>query len=219
MNSYILIAKDQKNREEYIEKFCLKNKISPFDQMVISSETPSIGIEVIRDMQKHVFFKPVKGEKRIIIFENAHTLTIEAQNALLKVLEEPPIHTYFFLSAATDASFLPTIFSRCRKIHLEEEKTEISEEEKKEFLDTYRALSQDNISFKLSLAETLSADKEKAREYLVALITLLHEKLLKTPEESRKVANVIEKLQGAYTLIQTTNVNLRLLLEHTFLNI
>lgn len=219
MNSFILISQDQTKRKAYIEDFCAKESISPFDQTVIQTDTPSIGIEVIRDMQKTLYFKPLKGEKKLITIENAHTLTTEAQNALLKILEEPPVHTHFFLSASVSNAFLPTILSRCKLILLEEEKEQIPEETEQQLLNDFQSLTQENVPFKLYLAEKLSSDKEKAKEWLSIMIHILHKKLLENPQESREVARVLEKLQEAYTLMQTTNVNLRLLLEHTFLEL
>ncbi len=219
MNSFILIAKDPTKRKEYLDEFCTKQKISPFDLTTITPDTPSIGIEIIRDMQKHIHFKPLKGEKKLIVIEQAQSLTSEAQNALLKILEEPPLHTYFFLSATSDDAFLPTVLSRCKVITLEDEEEHITEETEEAFLHIFQNLTHDTIAFKLSLAEKVSSDKSKAKEWLENMITILRKKMLKNPEEGREVVLVLEKLQEAHTIMQTTNVNLRLLLEHTFLTI
>lgn len=216
MNSIIVVAKNQEKRTEYIQSFCKKNSISPFDQQSISSEAPSIGIELIRDMQKGVYFKPLKGEKKSISIENAQTLTPEAQNALLKILEEPPTHTYIFLSAITSNAFLPTILSRCKVVFLDETQEEMTPESKEEFLSNFTHLAEHNVPFALSLAEKLSADKEKAKEWIETMTILLHEKMLENPQE-REVASFLVKLQQVYKML-STNVNLRLLLEHTFLS-
>ncbi len=219
MNSFIIIAKNPNNRKNYIDTFSTKEHISPFDQTVISTETSSIGIEMIRDMQKTLYFKPLKGEKKLIVFENAQTLTPEAQNALLKILEEPPLHTYFFLSSSTSNAFLPTILSRCKLLVLQEETKDIEEETQQAFITQYQQLIQEDISYKLALAETLSSDKQKAQEWLETMIQIVHKKLLENLHESGEVARVLQQFQEAYTILQTTNVNLRLLLEHTFLTI
>lgn len=217
MNSFILASQNPEKRKVYIEKFCLEEKVSPFDRSTIQTENPSIGIEIIRDLQKTLYLKPLKGEKKIILIENAQTLTIEAQNALLKILEEPPLHTYFFLSATSANAFLPTILSRCKIIKLEEEKTAIPEEKEQEYLSDFQQIIEGLIGPKLFLAEKLASDKTKTQVWLEEMIEVLHKKMLKNPEESREVADVLEKLQEAYKIFQTTNVNLRLLLEHTFI--
>lgn len=218
MNSFILIAKDQIKKDGYIEKFCVNQKISPFDKTTITTDTPSIGIEIIRDMQKGIFFKPFKGEKKIIIIKQAEKLTQEAQNALLKILEEPPLHTFFFLSATAEQAFLPTILSRCKVVVLEEENVLSTPEEEKQLYSEYRLLMSNNIGAKLSLAEKLATDREKSRLWIEKMISVLHQKLIENSQDSREVAKVLYSLQETYQILQTTNVNLRLLLEHTFLN-
>lgn len=217
MNSFILVSKDETKRNDYIDTFVKDNTISPFDKTVIQSDTASIGIELIRDMQKSIYFKPLKGEKKMFVIENAHTITMEAQNALLKVLEEPPLHTYFFLSAQNENAFLPTILSRCKLIVLEEEKPLISEEKEQEYATNFQQLTQGSIASRLAFAEKLASDKTKTQEWIEEMIYMLHRKMLENPQESREVVHFLTRLQEAYKLSQTTNVNLRLLLEHTFL--
>lgn len=219
MNSFILITKDSHKRKAYIASFCAENNISTFDQIILQTENPTIGIEMIRDMQKGIPFKPLKGEKRSITIENAQLLTPEAQNALLKLLEEPPLHTFFFLSADSDTTFLPTILSRCTVVTLQEEDTSLTIAREEELLRDFQALTQHNSGLQLALAEELSSDKEKAKEWLEHMILFLHQKMLNNPEKSRKVATILKHLQDTYTTSKTTNTNLRLLLEHAFLTI
>ncbi|OGW84482.1 MAG: DNA polymerase III, subunit gamma and tau [Omnitrophica bacterium RIFCSPLOWO2_01_FULL_45_10] len=73
------------------------------------------GIEEIRNLREGVKFKPSKGRFRIYIVDEVHMLTQEAFNALLKTLEEPPLHVKFIF-ATTQAHKLPlTILSRCQR--------------------------------------------------------------------------------------------------------
>ena len=66
-----------------------------------------------------VFIKPTNKENKVFIIENIDLSTTEAQNKLLKVLEEPPKNVYFLLSCASSDKVLPTIKSRCDKITVE----------------------------------------------------------------------------------------------------
>ena len=75
-----------------------------------------------------VFIKPTNKENKVFIIENIDLSTIEAQNKLLKVLEEPPKNVYFLISAKQADRVLPTIKSRCDKITIE--KLPLSEIEK-----------------------------------------------------------------------------------------
>ena len=74
------------------------------------------GIENIRDLREEVNYPPVMGRNKVYIIDEAHMLTTEAFNALLKTLEEPPANTVFIL-ATTEPNKLPaTILSRCMRL-------------------------------------------------------------------------------------------------------
>ena len=73
------------------------------------------GIDDIRLLRDEVNFMPAKAQYRVYIIDEVHMLTIEAFNALLKTLEEPPEHVIFIL-ATTEVHKLPaTILSRCQR--------------------------------------------------------------------------------------------------------
>ncbi len=73
------------------------------------------GIDEVRDLLEKVHFVPVKGKYKVYIIDEAHMLTTEAFNALLKTFEEPPSHVVFIL-ATTEARKVPlTILSRCQR--------------------------------------------------------------------------------------------------------
>lgn len=77
----------------------------------------TIGIEAVRDLRQFVKLRlPADKPWRIILIPQAGSLSGEAQNALLKLLEEPPQRTVFLLTAATEQSVLPTINSRVQKL-------------------------------------------------------------------------------------------------------
>lgn len=88
--------------------------------LTIHPDGLSISIQVVRDLQKFLQLKTV-GEKplrRTIIVESAHAMTTEAQNAFLKLLEEPPADTLVILTANSPRSLLPTILSRAQTISI-----------------------------------------------------------------------------------------------------
>src|SRR5690348_588493 len=119
MVSFIVIAKDKKKREAYVKEFAKNENISTFDITIIEKETDSkttqsIGIDTVKLIQKKLFFKPMKSANKLIVIEDAQLLTPEAQNALLKVLEEPPANTFVMLGTEMKESLLPTILSRCQ---------------------------------------------------------------------------------------------------------
>jgi len=86
----------------------------------IIAEKNSISIEQIRGIQQFLRLK-VPGTaavKRVVIIEDAGLMGAEAQNALLKMLEEPPADTIFILTTDSTALLKPTIISRLQKFHI-----------------------------------------------------------------------------------------------------
>ena len=73
----------------------------------------SISVKQIRELRQEAYIKPHQAEKRVFIIDFADTMNQESQNALLKVLEEPPQTVMFILIAESKASLLDTIISRC----------------------------------------------------------------------------------------------------------
>ncbi len=75
-----------------------------------------ISIDTIRSLRREISLKPYEGERRVIIILDADCMTVEASNAFLKALEEPPPDTVFILTTSKINSLLPTILSRCQRI-------------------------------------------------------------------------------------------------------
>lgn len=74
----------------------------------------SISVEQIRAVIEEVNKKPYEGDKKVIIFHSADKMTVQAQNAFLKTLEEPPKGVYIFLLCENPGNILDTIKSRCQ---------------------------------------------------------------------------------------------------------
>ena len=79
-------------------------------------ERASIKIDVVRDVLGRTAFRPFEGKRRLVLIREADTLEPQAQNALLKSLEEPPPGTMFILTTAVPGALLPTVRSRCMRL-------------------------------------------------------------------------------------------------------
>ncbi len=86
------------------------------DFTIIEPESGSIKIDQIRELTKKVYEKPVVASRKVYIINDSNYMTTEAQNSLLKTLEEPPEYVTIILIASEENQFLPTIKSRCTKI-------------------------------------------------------------------------------------------------------
>ncbi len=73
------------------------------------------GIDSIRELREKVMVRPTTGRYKIYILDEAHMLTVEAFNALLKTLEEPPEHVIFVMATTDVHKMLPTVLSRCQR--------------------------------------------------------------------------------------------------------
>ncbi|MBQ4074664.1 MAG: DNA polymerase III subunit delta' [Clostridia bacterium] len=79
----------------------------------------SIKIEALREMINALSRHSLEGGKRVILIEEAERMTPQAQNCLLKTLEEADEGTYFILTTHAESALLPTIRSRCRIVRMQ----------------------------------------------------------------------------------------------------
>jgi DNA polymerase-3 subunit delta' len=84
--------------------------------LIEPGESGSIKIEQIRDAVERSGYRPFEGRRRVVIIDEADRIVANAQDALLKTLEEPPSGTTFVLVTAMPETLLPTIRSRCQRL-------------------------------------------------------------------------------------------------------
>ncbi|MBK7814448.1 MAG: DNA polymerase III subunit delta' [Rhodocyclaceae bacterium] len=84
----------------------------------IKKASRQIRIEQIRELEEFVFVGSHRGGARVVLIDPADTMNHAAQNALLKILEEPSLNVYFILVTKKIMVLLPTILSRCRVLKL-----------------------------------------------------------------------------------------------------
>lgn len=82
------------------------------DVITVDSDTATVPIRLIREMQTDAYIRPNEGKRKIYLIPRAHTMQRPAQNALLKLLEEPPAYCSFLLMAESSEQLLPTVRSR-----------------------------------------------------------------------------------------------------------
>lgn len=83
---------------------------------IAPGDTGSIKVDSIRSVVNQVAYRPFEGRRRVVVIDDAERLVPEAQNALLKTLEEPPSASMFLLITHRPHLLLPTVRSRCPQI-------------------------------------------------------------------------------------------------------
>ncbi len=83
------------------------------DIAVYGEESGTLSVDTVRDLRGQAYVLPNEAAYRVIILQNAHMMTPQAQNALLKILEEPPARVIFILTCENRSQMLETIRSRC----------------------------------------------------------------------------------------------------------
>ena len=107
-------------KEDACDSCASCNKITSANHADVSMICPeegqsqSIKIDTIREIIYQASLKPYEARKRVFIINDAGQMTAEAQNALLKLLEEPPQNHILILTASNIAGLFPTVLSRCK---------------------------------------------------------------------------------------------------------
>lgn len=165
-HSYMFIGKDSIGKQLFAKEFakailCINedkpcNKCKSCiefdtynnpDFSIIEPDGNSIKIDQIRELTKKVYEKPVISHRKVYIINDSDYMTKEAQNSLLKTLEEPPKYVTIILITSNENLFLPTIKSRCTKVSF----NKLTNEELKKILEKeYNYINIPEITFKIA---------------------------------------------------------------------
>lgn len=229
--SFLIVGGQEEERRQKAVDLARKFKASQFDTIFIEGET-SIGIEQIRDLQRKICLKPFNSSSKIAIIHPGELLTLEAQNALLKTLEETGETTILILTAGQKEALLPTVVSRCQIIRLRlKPKLDLTDKDFETYLKQLLLVIQSKVGERLKFAGKIAKEKEKIKDWLNIQLIILHELLLfqsgvpsqffKTLPDTAKQLKIISKkelvemiknLEETLSMLEQ-NVNPRLALE------
>lgn len=88
------------------------------------------GVDTVREISKQMKYSPMSGSTRIWLFDEVHKMTNDAQNAMLKMLEDPPAHVYFMLATTDPQKLIAPLKSRCTTFEVKP----LTDDEMMEFL-------------------------------------------------------------------------------------
>jgi len=198
--------------------------------LIILKPANTLGIGQIRTLQQQLALKPYSASAKVALITQAEKLTVPAQNALLKTLEEPPAKTLIILLAPKREALLPTIVSRCQIIRLAQKpQIEIDEKLLASHFSLLTSVLESGAGKRIRLAQEFSR-RQEALVLVKNLLWLWRESLLiKAGAKKGKVIKKIRQLEFSQikSAIKNTetiramleaNVNPRLGVENLFLS-
>lgn len=220
----IVIAETETRRGEYITRELASLRINPADivSLELAEDKEHIGISQVRDFTRQMILSPMASVTRAGVIANAQLLTPEAQNALLKIIEEPPKNAVFILGSDSPDALLPTVISRCQIVNIAHEPRTSSDDmlAPPAQIESLIASSPGVI---LSTVQSIAADRNATKLWTISAIHTTRDMLLselrgnKNPRRLDLLSRTIRALEQARKEL-SANVTPRLVLEHVFLS-
>ncbi|HLC87581.1 MAG TPA: hypothetical protein VJG66_00810 [Patescibacteria group bacterium] len=204
MQPKIIVSPNKKERDEELRRILQQSQITSNNPDLFVLDEEKIGIAQIKQLIKHLSTKPFgKTAKSAVIFEGSN-ISPDAQNALLKILEEPPEESVILIGADSETRLLPTILSRCKIINLA---SHLSGGSVNFDLDE---LINKSIGERFEIVEKAS-DKEKL---LNDLVESYRERVFKGEEPGEFLGELLQA-----QIWKESNVNIRTILEYLMLKL
>lgn len=169
-------------------------------------EEKDVGVEIkiapIRTLRSDAFIRPNEAARKVYVIDNAQTMNLNAQNALLKLLEEGPKYAAFLLLCDRAGALLETIRSRCAVIHLEEERRE-TDPLALEFLGLLSSGDELERCGFLARLELSKPDRQRLEGFLSSLEELLQQAVVEGVTgsfQSNEIRNLTRRHSSAQLL-------------------
>ena len=172
-----------------------------------------IHIEDIRGLKSFISFKPYSSEYKLAVIDNAETLTLEAANAMLKILEEPPKRSVLILISSKPKLLPRTILSRCETV-IFSPAPEVQTDEMRSALAELRKVARQNISERIKYVKKIHEKDDYA-----VLVNLWLRSLRFQLVEKPATAPVLKNLLRLSYIVSQPQYNHRIALENFFVNI
>lgn len=185
----LITGNNQSNRLQAAADYCQDQLLANPDLLTLNPH-PSVTIKDIHFLMHFLSRKPYQKPVKIALIPAADCLTLPAQHALLKTLEEPPANSILMLLAPHAHNLLETIVSRCRLIHLANPAVTAVK-------NLWPQITSVSLAERISLAASLAINQETALEFCLNQINFF---------PSRCLAD-------SFTYIQA-KVNLKLVMEN-----
>lgn len=223
MHAFLITGSTETVRTDDIATRLRALNISQFDITAVSPDPDAehISITAIREFKSRLVMTPNNSPYTAGVVRRAHLLTVEAQNALLKLLEEPPPHVLLYIETEVADSLLPTIRSRCQRIVLmpaaDTPPSDVHTDELVSLLTQSPGTVIEHIN-------RIAVDRASAKNWTQETQRSAHVLLLKSLSGEyhtvplRRIIRVVRSLDAAFAEL-SVNVNPKLCLHAAFLSL
>lgn len=182
----------------------------PKSEALDINQEGSIGIDTSRLVKEFLSTRPINSTHKLVNIQKSERLTIAAQNALLKILEEPPQYATLLLWSANPYQLIPTIRSRCRLLTISSTSVKV---QKTQSLNSLIGLSHGQ---RLTQVDEYAKTRTTAQDFINETIYSIRQDLKQSPQP-KTLYNLTLALYVNKLLTQ--NVNVKLALGMFFLNL
>ena len=187
---------------------CRKTSKNIHPDVISVSGKASIQVDQIREMRLDAHVLPNDGDRKVYIIQEAQTMTESAQNAFLKILEQPPTGVYFILAVSDRRGIIDTIRSRVVEFTLKEERKAVSVGELPQALLT-ACMERDELSVCATIDRGFANDRGKAQAFISEFTELLNERAMRADDSCEKTLALYDVAQDvAMRLENAGNVSL-----------
>ncbi len=225
MHTFAIISNSEDSQNQERQKILDRFKVTRFSQIRITDMT----IAAVRNAQRLLQYKQGNKQFQALIIEHAEQFSVEAQQALLKTLEEPPENTIIILEAYSQDQILKTILSRAQIIYKSGVTIHTLQKEREITSFWAKTIKSNSITIRLNASsETATGYPERAdfsnwidnqivffRSLLIKRVGSISSQKTLTP---KNIATILKLLLFAKKY-SSANVNMKLLLDHLFINL
>ncbi len=216
-HAYSFIGARNIGRTELLKSFLIdfvpSQDLNHPDIRSISPEKSIISINKIRESRSWLAQTPISSDKKVLIINSANAMNTEAQNAFLKILEEPAKNTYIFLLINHKDQVLPTIYSRTVPFYFSGKPVIESENQDNSLIQNI--LKEDSSNQRMRVWLEAGVEKEHIQDWIESLIPVLRAELLK--HHSKKLSKAIRILLDS--LSRPISQNWQLVAEQSIISI
>ncbi|OGK14613.1 hypothetical protein A3C98_00150 [Candidatus Roizmanbacteria bacterium RIFCSPHIGHO2_02_FULL_37_15] len=200
----ILVTKNKDEVNHFLQKFIKENKIANNSIYSISPKKKEILISQLREIKKEIML--TTPFNRLIVIYSFDAASEEAQNTLLKSLEESILKNQFILVVENEHSVLPTIRSRSKMIKLKQR--QLSNYPNSDF-NQYLSEVEKSNNYRFLSSKFIDLDKDEINDFFLKLIVYYRGRLILKPLS----AIILKKTLKLRTLIESNNLNSKFALD------